>query len=737
MINRKSTILIIDDTPVNLLTLGIALEEDFELQIAISGERGLALALQAPPDLILLDIMMPEMDGFEVCRKLKSNPVLKDIPVVFVSALSEIESESKGLRLGAVDYISKPVNVEIARQRIYNLIDREILRKSAVKQQQQLEISEAFKHAVLNSLPEEIVVLDQNGNIQEANNPWYRFAQNNPLESGKLPSYINVGSNYLDVCRKAIAEGASEAVSAYEALGGIQEVLNGTLPAFSMEYPCHSPAEQRWFRMVVAPLQLSMSGGVVISHIDISDSKVIQAKLVESEAHLRAIVQNEPECIKVVDAQGLLVQMNPAGLAMIEADSLGQVSGHPILSLIAPEYQTAFLDMHKRVLSGEHLQMEFEEIGLKGGRRWLETHAVPMQEHGQTVHLAVTRDITQRKSMEDQVRQLAFHDPLTGLPNRRLLNDRLDHLLATTRRSGSYSALMFLDLDNFKPLNDSYGHKVGDLLLVEVGRRISSCIRAIDTVARFGGDEFVILINELNADANKSKNHATTVAEKVRVSLSATYELTSNDGEISGSVEHHCTASIGVIVFNGDANKDELLKCADMSMYEAKSAGRNFAVVKLLGAGASVAVSDSVDRSHDILRLIWQSYYCCGEPTIDSAHRKLFDLANSLIDAEFSRSQRPSQFDANLQALLAHVVQHFAEEESILASHNYEDLEAHAQAHRKLLEQALQLRDRAMQGGVDFGELVEFLANDVIAQHLLKTDRKFFPLFAASKPAGI
>lgn len=119
-------ILIIDDTPANLLVLCSVLDSEFELQFATSGPVGIALALKHPPDLILLDIMMPEMDGFEVCRRLKFNPVLKDIPVVFISALSEIESEYQGLTLGAVDYIAKPVNVEIATRRISNLIEREV-----------------------------------------------------------------------------------------------------------------------------------------------------------------------------------------------------------------------------------------------------------------------------------------------------------------------------------------------------------------------------------------------------------------------------------------------------------------------------------------------------------------------------------------------------------------------------------------------------------------------------------
>ncbi|HOE43804.1 MAG TPA: diguanylate cyclase [Rhodoferax sp.] len=570
-------ILIIDDTPANLLVLCSVLDSEFELQFATSGPVGIALALKHPPDLILLDIMMPEMDGFEVCRRLKCNPVLKDIPVVFISALSEIESEYQGLTLGAVDYIAKPVNVEIATRRISNLIEREVLRKDVMAQKKLLEESEAFKLAILNSLAEEIVVLDKSGVIQAVNNPWYKFAQDNCLASGTLAQNIDVGSNYLEVCRKGISESSPDATLASGTLRGIEAVLEGTLPCFSMEYPCHSPTQQRWFKMVVAPLQRSLHGGAVISHTDITERKVMQTRLIDSEAHLRAIVKNDPECIKIVNEDGILLQMNPAGLAMIEANTLEQVKGVPILQLIAPEHHQAFWAMHKRVIAGEHMQMEFEVIGLKGTRRWLETHAVPMQDHGQAVHLAVTRDITQRKQMEAQVLQLAFHDPLTSLPNRRLLLDRLSQAMTAGKRNGCYGALMFLDLDNFKVLNDTHGHRVGDLLLLEVSDRLKACVREVDTVSRFGGDEFVVLLHDLGKQRPESTAQAAIVAEKIRFTLQTVYSLSiGHEGGSVSEVEHHCTASIGVTIFFGhEVSEEHILKLADAAMYKAKDAGRN------------------------------------------------------------------------------------------------------------------------------------------------------------------
>ena len=139
MSKPRPRILAIDDTPTNLLTLGAALEADFDLQIATSGAMGLAMATKAPPDLILLDVMMPEMDGYETCRRIMASPALRTIPVIFITALARIETESAGLTLGAADYITKPINVEITRQRIRNLLEREQLRKEVELHRDHLE----------------------------------------------------------------------------------------------------------------------------------------------------------------------------------------------------------------------------------------------------------------------------------------------------------------------------------------------------------------------------------------------------------------------------------------------------------------------------------------------------------------------------------------------------------------------------------------------------------------------
>jgi diguanylate cyclase (GGDEF)-like protein len=145
------------------------------------------------------------------------------------------------------------------------------------------------------------------------------------------------------------------------------------------------------------------------------------------------------------------------------------------------------------------------------------------------------------------------------------------------KRSNCYSALLFLDFDNFKPLNDKHGHGAGDLLLIEAANRIKSCVREIDTVARFGGDEFVVMLNELNTDKADSTSHARIVSEKIRTTLSERYLLNlRHEGKADTTVEHRCTASIGVVLFiNHEVSQNTILERADSAMYKAKEAGRN------------------------------------------------------------------------------------------------------------------------------------------------------------------
>jgi diguanylate cyclase (GGDEF)-like protein len=185
-----------------------------------------------------------------------------------------------------------------------------------------------------------------------------------------------------------------------------------------------------------------------------------------------------------------------------------------------------------------------------------------------TNYVSTLIDITENKMAETKIHRLAFYDPLTNLPNRRLLYDLLKPALAASKRSGRKGALLFIDLDDFKTLNDTLGHDMGDLLLIQVATRLLYCVRECDTVARLGGDEFVVMLDDLSEQSLVAAAKAEDIGQKILAILNQCYQLKDR--------HYHCSASIGAIIFNEhEISADELLKQADIAMYQAKSSGRN------------------------------------------------------------------------------------------------------------------------------------------------------------------
>jgi len=475
------------------------------------------------------------------------------------------------------------------------------------------------------------------------------------------------------------------------------------------------------------------SKGIVRNYVadlfDITERKQAEDTLRESVLFQNSLLEAIPIPVFYKDRDGRYLGFNKAYETFFGATK-DKLIGKSVFDISPPElaeiYHAKDSDLIK---SGGVQQYESQVRNTQGGLRdVIFSKAVFADRQGNISGLiGAILDITERKSAENEIQHLAFYDPLTHLPNRRLLNDRLGQTMAANKRSGRYGALLFLDLDNFKPLNDKHGHGVGDLLLVEVARRIGSCVREVDTVSRFGGDEFVVLLGELEVDKAASTAQAEIVAEKIRIALAAPYKLIiSENGNTKGTVEHHCTSSIGVEVFlNPEASPEDIIQRADMAMYQAKDDGRN--LIRFFDAQGS---GDVRKVNHGtMLRLNWHNSYNSGEPTIDQEHHKLFDLANIVIASAFTHNKKSKQLDSAIENLIAHVVHHFADEEDILARHHYADLDAHTRAHKVLIEHALQLRDSAAAGNVTIGELVSFLADEIVAQHMLKMDREYYPLF--------
>lgn len=297
-----------------------------------------------------------------------------------------------------------------------------------------------------------------------------------------------------------------------------------------------------------------------------------------SEARYRSLFQNMVE--GVAYCKMLYEQGTPQDFIYLEVNAvfeqltgLKNVVGKRVSELIPRirQLNPELFDIYGRV--AQTGQVESFETFLPTLNTWFKVVVYSLEKE---YFVAVFEDITERKKSEELSRSLAFYDGLTGLPNRRMLEDRLQLAIAATKRNRRFGAVLFIDLDNFKPLNDHHGHHFGDLLLIEVARRLISSVRAVDTVARYGGDEFIVILSDLDNQKSEAASMATVVAEKIRVALAAPYVLSIAQEEGMVTVEHRCTSSIGVVLFIGDEeNMDGVLKSADDAMYKAKHAGKN------------------------------------------------------------------------------------------------------------------------------------------------------------------
>ena len=269
--------------------------------------------------------------------------------------------------------------------------------------------------------------------------------------------------------------------------------------------------------------------------------------------------------------------------------------------------------IHTALKKWEPVRAELINYKKSGEEIWLDLNIVPLaDENGWYTHwVAIERDITERKLAEQEIQHLAFYDPLTKLPNRQLLLDRLEQQLVSTIRSDHSGALLFIDLDNFKILNDSHGHDMGDFLLKQVAKRIGEAVRASDTVARLGGDEFVVILENLSADETEAATQSQNVAEKILHSFSEPFRLP--------GLEHYTTPSIGIASFGSQAiSVDEILKHADLAMYQAKAAGRN--TFRFFNPEMQALISARIALEEDLRQAIRNDeFFLVYQPQVDQS----------------------------------------------------------------------------------------------------------------------
>lgn len=307
----------------------------------------------------------------------------------------------------------------------------------------------------------------------------------------------------------------------------------------------------------------------------------LESNAKERERHLQTIEANGQnfkrqatlldkahDAMIVTDLNGIITFWNK-GAERLYGWTEDEMRGSPAMSFLYSDLDT-YATTREQLLEAGAWEGEQQRRARNGDVLIVESSWTLVRDDQGTPQsiFTIDTDITARKQAEAKIYHLAFHDQLTGMPNRQLLEDRLQQSIMLSRRSNHKNALMFIDLDNFKELNDTQGHAMGDLLLREVASRLVGCVRESDTVARFGGDEFVVVINELSHDEADAAARATVVSNKILETLSQPYQV--------GELGHNSTPSIGVVLFDGATGSvEDLIQRADMAMYRAKAAGRS------------------------------------------------------------------------------------------------------------------------------------------------------------------
>ena len=541
---QQSTILITDDDPSFLLTLRQFLERlDYHVVEARDGAEALKVFEQESPDLILMDGMMPGMDGIGTCARLKERPEAKDIPVMIITGIVDEFFVDRAFAAGASDYLAKPILWPVLRNRIHYLLQ-------VNEAKQTLRESEARKSAILNTSPDCIITVDHTGRILDFNPAAETtFGYKREQAIGQMMTDMLMPAAFRQQHRQLFNRYAAHSGSDRMDRRVETTALRSNGEEFPVEVAVSIIEQEDQYPIFTAIMQ------------DISARKAAEEQL-----HLAASVfENTAEGIMITDADNLIRAVNPV---------FCKITGYDEQEVLGKDPSILRSDQHD-----EHFFREmWAGLSKKGtweGEVWnrrkdgeiyparLSINTIRDQEKNTVRYVALLNDITQRKEYEEKIWYQANFDSLTGLPNRTLLMDRLQHDINNAHRQGKPLALMFIDLDGFKVVNDTLGHPAGDHLLQEAANRLLACLREGDTIARLGGDEFTIVLPNI-----ESPDQAETVAENLLKQLSEPFQLADQ--------QHHISGSIGITLYPDDGNSSEmLLRNGDTAMYRAKDSGRN------------------------------------------------------------------------------------------------------------------------------------------------------------------
>lgn len=472
-----------------------------------------------------------------------------------------------------------------------------------------LRASESFARSVVDGLREQVAILDTDGRVLSVNRAWRECQE----KGAPLCADIAEGASYLKRCE---SESGSHAAVAREFASGVRGVLSGRTTEFTLEYAFHSEDKQQWFWGHATPFLESDGSGrqvqrVVVTHESITESKKAEESLRQSNAVLQATQEASVEGILLVDDRGVGVSFNKRFVELwnMDSDKVEEMrANQELLAFVLDSLKDPdeFIQRINFLYDHPHASTR-DEIYLKDGRVFDRYSAPALSPQGHSYGRVWSfSDITVRKTNEERLAHQAFHDVLTELPNRALFLDRLERAISRAKRHHQYPAVLFLDLDRFKLINDSLGHEAGDQLLVAVASRLRDCLRPEDTAARLGGDEFTILLEYITGVED-----AIRIAERIAEELRSPFVI--------GKHEVFTTTSIG-IALNGDETEhaEDLMRNADAAMYLAKSRGK--AHYEVFDPNMTVRTLEHLELENDLRRALKRGeFYLVYQPIVDLA----------------------------------------------------------------------------------------------------------------------
>ncbi|MGI0481676.1 EAL domain-containing protein [Geminocystis sp. CENA526] len=538
---KYSLIYAVDDQKINLNLLSVFLtHQGFKIITETDILKAIPDIEKTQPDLILLDILMPNLNGFEACTLLKSSPATKDIPIIFLSALDDINDKVKGLELGAVDYVTKPfqfpellsrINVCLKLQKLHDDLEaqnKNLIREVKARKNAQLALkkSEERLRTIINNNLNGMVVVDHDGMIlfvnQEAEKIFDRTREKMLGENLGLPLEL-------------------EQISELEIPRSNRELIT--------------------VEMRAVPMIWNDKSAYLISFIDITEKKKMEEKL----KILFQASEQSPASIVITNIEGNIEYVNPK-FEQISGYKEEEVLGkNPRILQSGHFTQCDYKHLWQTISQGKEWQGEFHNRKKTGELYWEKALISPIfNSAGAITHfMAVKEDITEKKQQELLLQYQAKYDHLTKIPNRNYALEKVNHLIIQASDTKTNLGLMFIDLDHFKEVNDNLGHDFGDELLIQATQRMKNALRNTDLLARLGGDEFFIAIPFVEKFSDLEK-----IAVKIIDLLHQSFQIFDHDVFIS--------ASVGITIFPQDGdNLKQLIRNADLAMYESKKNGRN------------------------------------------------------------------------------------------------------------------------------------------------------------------